>query len=58
MDDQRFGVADVGEVREKLHRFDAADARLRAAFHPERENAAGAVRQVKAAADQVGLAWP
>src|SRR6187551_239968 len=26
MDDQRFGVADVGEVRKELHRFDAAYA--------------------------------
>jgi len=27
MDDERLGVADVGEVRQKLHAFDELDAR-------------------------------
>ena len=46
MDDQRLRVADVGEMRQELHALDELDAGRGAAAHAEREDAAGAARQV------------
>ena len=46
MDDQRFGVAHVGQVREELHRFDEADPRGGATLDAERQDAARAARKI------------
>ena len=46
MNHQALGVADVGQVREHLQRFDEAAAGLEPALNAERQNAARAARQV------------
>lgn len=46
MDDQRAGVADVGEVREEIDGLDDLHARLVAALDADGEDRAGALRQV------------
>ena len=46
MDDQRAGVADIGEMREQLQRLDQLDAGLVAALQAEGEHRAGAERRI------------
>ena len=46
MNHQALGVADVGQVREQLQRFDEAAPGFQAALDAERQDAAGAARQV------------
>src|SRR5262249_24126076 len=46
MNDQRAGVADIGEMREQLHVGDEPDACVVAAFEPECEAGARALRHV------------
>ena len=45
MDHEALGVADVGEVREQLHRLDEGPPCLAAAFHAEAEDGARTFRQ-------------
>ncbi len=46
MDDQRLGVADIGEVREQLQRLDELHAGVVAALQAEGEDSARAERRV------------
>jgi hypothetical protein len=46
MNHQRLRITYVGEMRQHLHAFDETDARFRAAFDAERQDAGGAVGQV------------
>ena len=46
VDDQRLGVADIGQMREQLQRLDELHAGLVAALQAEGEDGAGAVRRV------------
>ena len=46
MDDQRLGVADVGEQAEDLHVVDEPPAGLDAALHAERHDPAEAALEV------------
>ena len=46
MDDQAAGITDVGQVRENFHRIDHRFAGGETALDPEREDRAGAFRQV------------
>ena len=46
MNDQRAGVADIGEMREQLDVGHELDAGVVAALQPEGEHRAGALRHV------------
>src|SRR5258708_5016559 len=46
MDHETLGITNVCEVREQLQRFNEAAARLQTALDAEREDSAGAAREV------------
>ena len=55
MDDQRLGVADVGEMREQLQPLDEAPAGLAAALDVEAEDRAGALGQQLLGQRMIGM---
>ena len=46
MDDQCLGVADIGQMRAHLHRFDELAARLAPSANAEAQDRAGTLGQV------------